>query len=124
MVRQKRWIRASALLSLLTLGCHTLTPITPTDLPRAPETDGEVHVTTTSGEVVVLEDARIWQDRVVGDTEVGERSVPLDEVASLQARYMSESRVLLVSLGLTAVLGTLIILFVQEDNPPPPGGGS
>lgn len=122
MGRKKRWIRVGALLSLFTWGCQTFTPITPGELPQAPERDGAVRVTTTSGEEVLLANARIWEDRIVGDTEFGERSIALDEVVTMEAREMSETRVLLITLGATLVLGALIIGFVQEDNPPAPGG--
>lgn len=115
----KRWLRAGALLSLLTWGCQTLTPITPSDLPRAPETDGTVRVTMTNGDQLLLAEARIWEDRIVGETEFGERSIPLDEVASLEARHLSETRVVLFGLAATIAAGFLILGIVDEPNPPP-----
>lgn len=121
MVPNKRWIRAGALLSLLTWGCQTLTPITPSDLPRAPETDGEVRITMTNGDQVVLEEARIREDRIVGETEDGERSIPLDEVESLEAKQLSEARVVLFGLAATVAAGLLILSIVDEPNPPDGG---
>lgn len=121
MVPNKRWLRAGALLSLLTWGCQTLTPITPSDLPRAPETDGEVRITMTNGDQVVLEEARIQDDRIVGETENGERSIPLDEVASLEVKQLSEARVVLVGLAATVAAGLVILSVVDEPNPPDGG---
>lgn len=122
MGRSNRWIRAGAVLALLTWGCQTLTPISPSELPQAPEADGEVRVTTRDGEQVVLQRTRIRDDRIVGETEIGERSIPLAEVASLEAKRMSESRVVLVGLAATVALGLLFLRIVDEPNPPRDGG--
>jgi len=100
---------ASLVMMLLYLaGCTSwrVQPVTPQQLPST-DRPYDVRVYTRKGETVVLEQAFVWNDSLMGSVKGLPLGIPLDEIAQLERKRTDAAKTVLLGVGVAAVAGAI-----------------
>ncbi len=106
-------MRTKQILSLIVMasylaGCTSwrVQPVTPQQLPTA-DRPYDVRVHTRKGETVVLEQAFVRNDSLVGSVKALPLGILLDEIAQVEKRQTDGAKNLLLVVGVAAIVGVI-----------------
>lgn len=116
-------MRASLLgFALLGAGCASVRPVSDPGAFISQANPRVVYVTHQSGALLTLSDPRVHGDSLLGRWEGAAQtlSLPLREVARIEAMQRDKTRTVLAIAGITVVTGALAYLITREAGPSRP----
>jgi len=106
-MRTKQILSLILMASYLT-GCTSwrVQPVTPQQLPET-ERPYDARVLTTTGETVVLEQAFVSNDSLVGSVKSLPLGIPLDEIAQVEKQQTDVVKTVVLGVGMAAVVAVI-----------------
>jgi len=109
---------ASLVMMLLYLaGCTSwrVQPVTPQQLPNT-DRPYDVRVYTRKGETVVLEQAFVRNDSLMGSVNGLPLGIPLDEIAGLERKRTDAAKTVLLGVGVAVVVGAIVAAIAINES--------
>ena len=114
-------MRARQFESLIVMLCYLagctswrVQPVAPQQLPST-DRPYDVRVSTRKGETVVLEQAFVYNDSLMGSVKGLPLGIPLDEIAGLERKRTDAAKTVLLGVGVAAVVGAIIAAIALHE---------